>query len=116
MAIPSPAVSPLRSLEVESLVVTQYASLPGSGTVAAVGGIYTATGSENPAGFPVAFAALSPAVVPPASYVAMVAVSAAAGLVASATAPGSWTGTGISVQTGAQLAAGDTVVVILVPT
>jgi hypothetical protein len=85
----------------------------GGGGGGGSGGIYTATGLEGTS-FPVTFAALG--ITPPASYVAIVQVNAAAGFIVATTPPSSWTGSQITVNIGSALAAADTVTVIIVPT
>jgi hypothetical protein len=73
---------------------------------------YVATGLENPAGFVIPFPSGSRGAVP---YVAIVQVSnyQAGGIVGAAAPPSGYTSTGITVETSQQLAAGDTVAVVI---
>ena len=63
--------------------------------------LYTATGSEDPSGFPVAF----PAARADTNYVAQVQVSAAAGFNPCDAPPADWTLSGITVRCAAPLSA-----------
>jgi hypothetical protein len=114
---PDPLVKVVEGLEVGSLVVTKYASLPGSSASgAAVGGLYTCTGAENPLGFPIVFASLTPPVVPPASYVALVSYYSSTGFLVAQSNPAAWSPTQITVEASQQPAAGDSVSIALIPT
>jgi hypothetical protein len=106
------------SIQCENLVVTGYASLPGGAVIPgnAIGGAYTALGTENPAGFALGFSALATPIVPPPAYVAIVMVYSARGFIQASTNPTTWTGSQVTVQTSVQLDAGDVVVVLLAPT
>jgi len=104
---------PLSSLQVDNLIVTKYASLPGgNASGVAFGGVYTCTGSESPGGFPIAIAGL------PASYVAIVQAftsRGSGGVYVATTNPDSWTASQITVQTALQPNAGDTITYIIAP-
>lgn len=107
--------TPQANLLVKRLIVTDYANIPGgSSTGVAFGGVYTCTGSENPAGFPVPAAC-------PSSYVAMVQglVRAASGAIVPAVAlPASFVVSDAQflVACNAQPAAGDLLVFVVAPT
>ena len=79
----------------------------------AIGGVYTALGTENPAGFDILFASLTPPIVPPSGYVVVAQAKAAAGLVA-CTVIGQ-TALKVTVATATQLALNDTVTIVLSP-
>ena len=79
----------------------------------AIGGVYTAAGTENPSGFDILFASLTPPIVPPSGYVAIAQAKAAAGLVECTVT--NQTALKVTVETATQLAAGDTVTIILSP-
>lgn len=101
--------SPLPSLILENLVVTNYANLPGgSSTGLAFGGVYTALGTEAPSGFSIPVAGLPP------TFVVIPMVYSTNGFIAASSSQSALTGH-ISVTTAAQLSAGDLVVFIIAP-
>jgi hypothetical protein len=107
-----PYVRLVDSLVVRRLIVEDSAELPGGG--GPVGFEYTCTGSENPLGFPIVFASLSPPVVPPSSYVALCQYKSGTGFVLAVVA--SVSPTQVSILVSEQPVAGDVVTVIICPT
>lgn len=112
-AAPNQTTTPAQivDLQVRTLVVTEYANLPGgSGSGTAKGFQYTATGAENPAGFVVPIAGL------PASYVAncQPLVRVAGGLALAAVI--AQTAISVTVATAVQPAAGDTLNIVAAST
>lgn len=112
---PVPGTSPQQSIHCEDLVVTRYANLPGGSIAgAAFAGVYTCTGLEDPAGFPVV-----PPDALPASYAVVVQplVRAIGGALApAASVPGSFTAAGFNVSCNVQPLVNDVLVYIVAPT